>query len=142
MFENITIFNIWKKTGKQIEYEVTVKKKIEINIFETYNNNFKKILPGSKGNFIVKIKNPLNLNYKINLKEKTKKPKNLVFIIENKVYNTLEEIESVINQQFFNKEEIVINWEWKYYINDEMDIIDTKDGESAQKYVFELMAAI
>ena len=79
---------------------------------------------------------------KINIKEKTAKPQNLIFIFENKKYSSIEQIENRINQKFINNEKITINWEWKYYINEKMDEQDTRDGEKVQSYIFEIEAII
>ena len=47
-------------------------------------------------------------------------------------------MEDIINEKFLNTEKITINWEWKYYIDNIHDIQDTKDGENAKTYIFEI----
>ena len=59
-----------------------------------------------------------------------------------KQYNSMEDMEEIINKKFMNTDEITINWEWKYYINEIEDIADTRDGEIAQKYIFEIIAVV
>lgn len=141
IFEDIMILGLWNNSGTKNEYEVTLENGVEIDVFMTNNNKIhKKIAPGSKGSFIIKFKRPSNSSYKIDVIEKTSKPQNLVFIIENNKYKSLEEIEDIINKKFANNEEITINWEWKYYSDEIHDIQDTKDGEDAQKYLFEIIA--
>lgn len=142
IFDDIMIFGLWDDKGAQNEYEVTFQKKVEINVFNTINNTYKKIAPGSKGSFVIKFKRPINSNYKIIIEEKTKKPQNLIFMLDNKRYSSLEEIEEVINEKFINTEKITINWEWKYFINETYDIQDTKDGKNAQTYLFEIKAIV
>lgn len=143
VLDDIIIFGLWNDSISKNEYEITLQDKIEINVFSTINNKkYKKIAPGSKGSFVIKFKRPRNSIYKINIKEKTAKPQNLIFIFENKKYSSIEQIENSINQKFINNEKITINWEWKYYINEKMDEQDTRDGEKVQSYIFEIEAII
>ena len=91
--------------------------------------------------------NSIKKEYEINSQntietEKTSKPQNLVFSIENRKYLSLKEMEDVINKKFINTDRITINWEWKYYIDEIHDIQDTKDGERVQKYLFEIEAIV
>lgn len=139
IFNDITILGFWEDSGAKNEYELISQNTVEIDIFATINKKmYKKIAPGSSGSFIIKFKRPLNSNYTINIIEKTSKPENLVFSIENKTYTTLEEMENVINKKFMSTEKVTINWEWKYYIDEAHDAQDTKDGQIAQKYLFDI----
>lgn len=143
IFEDIMIFGLWNDIDAKNEYEISSQKTVEIDIFTTINNKmYKKIAPGSKGSFAIKFKRPVDTNYSIEIKDKTSKPQNLVFILENREYNSMTEMEDIINEKFMNVDEIIINWEWKYHINKIQDIQDTKDGENAQKYLFEIKAII
>lgn len=143
IFDDITILALWDNSGTKNEYQIISQNTVEIDVFTSINNKmYKKIAPGSKGCFAIKFKRPLNSNYIININEKTAKPKNLFFTIENKTYSTLEEMEDVINEKFKNTEEITINWEWKYYIDENHDVEDTRDGENAQRYIFEINAIV
>lgn len=143
IFEDIMILGLWSSNDIKNEYEIDSQNAVNIDIFSTINNKYnKKIAPGSKGSFVVKFKRPINSNYKISITEKTPKPKNLVFSIESQKYLSLEEMENVINEKFINTEKITINWEWKYYIDESHDIQDTKNGEEAQKYLFEIEAIV
>lgn len=141
ILEDILVFGLWDNRGKKNEYEINSQNSVEIDVFTTINSNkYKKIAPGSYGSFSIKFKRPENSSYKVKIDEKTSKPQNLIFLLENKKYSSLEEMEDVINQKFINSEKIVVNWEWKYYIDDIKDIQDTKDGERAEKYIFEIKA--
>lgn len=143
IFEDIMVLGLWDDISEKKEYEISLHENIEIDVFTTINNKFnKKIAPGSKGSFVIKFKRPVDTNYSIEIKEKTSKPQNLVFILDNREYNSMTEMEDIINEKFMNVDEIIINWEWKYYINKIQDIQDTKDGENAQKYLFEIKAII
>lgn len=145
IFDDITILGLWDDVGfeNENEYELTSENTVEIDVFTTINNKiYKKIAPGSKGSIIIKFKRPQNLNYTINVIEKTSKPQNLVFYIENKKYTTLEDMEYIINQKFKNTEKITINWEWKYYIDEKHDMQDTNDGQKADKFLFEISAIV
>lgn len=143
IFDDIMILGLWSGDGIKNEYEINSQDSVHIDVFSTINTRYnKKIAPGSKGSFIIKFKRPENSNYKINVTEKTSKPQNLVFSIENQKYLSLEEVEKAINEKFINTEKITINWEWKYYIDEIHDIQDTKDGKENQKYIFEIEAII
>lgn len=143
IFEDIMVLGLWDDISAKKEYEINLQKNIEIDVFTTVNNKFnKKIAPGSKGIFVIKFKRPVDTNYSIEINEKTQKPQNLVFILENKQYNSMTEMEDIINEKFMNTDEITINWEWKYFINEIQDIQDTTDGEKAQRYLFEIKAII
>ena len=106
------------------------------------NRTYKKIAPGSKGSFVIKFNKPQNSNYKINIKEKAIKPQNLVFVLENEKYATLKDMEEKINQKFIDTQKVVINWEWKYYIDEIHDKQDTKEGTNASTYLFEIEAVV
>jgi len=143
IFEDITILGLWNDLGAKNEYEIIPQNTVEIDVFKTINKKrYKKIAPGSSGSFTINFKRPLNLNYKINIIENASKPKNLVFSIENKKYTTLEEMENVINKKFIDTDKITINWEWKYYTDENNDIQDTKDGQNAQIYIFKINAIV
>ena len=142
-FEDITILSFWKDIGAKSEYEISTQDIVEIDVFTTLKSKgYKKIAPGCKGSFVIKITRQPNTNLKIKINEKTLKPKNLVFSIENKKFTSLEEMEKIINRKFMNKEKLTIDWEWEYYINDVNDIQDTKDGENIEKYIFEIEAIV
>lgn len=142
IFEDIVIFNLWKDIGSQKEYELTPQNNIEIDVFTTINSINKKLAPGSKGSFVIRFKRPINSIYKIKINDKTIKPQNLVFWLENKKYLSLKEMQDAINKEFINREKITINWEWEYYIDDVHDIEDTKDAQNIQKYIFEIVTII
>ena len=143
IFDDIMIFGLWSRNSIKNEYEINSQNTIEIDVFSTINNRYnKKIAPGSKGSFTIKFKRPVNSNYKINVTEKTSKPQNLVFSIENQKYSSLKEMEDIINKKFINTDRITINWEWKYNIDEIHDIQDTKDGERVQKYLFEIESIV
>lgn len=141
IFDDIMIFSLWNNL--ETEYEIDLQDTVEIDVFTTIKNNiYKKVAPGTNGEFTIKFKRPTNSNYKIQIKEKTKKPKNLIFIVRNHKYSSIEEMEQLINEMFVNTEQVTIKWEWKYFINNIEDIQDTKDGERAQKYIFEIETII
>lgn len=145
IFDDILIFGLWENNANQNEYEINLQNSIQIDIFKTiYNGNksHKKIAPGSRGSFTIKIQKADNFDLKINVNENTKKPQNLVFIIDGKTYYWIEEAEDIINKKFNESEKITIDWEWKYETSKINDIQDTKDGQYAQKYIFEIDAII
>ena len=85
ILDDIMIFGLWDDIGVKNEYEINLENTVEIDVFTTFNKKmYKKIAPGSKGSFIIKFKRPQNSKYKINITEKTSKPQNLAFTVENK----------------------------------------------------------
>lgn len=143
IINDIIIFGLWANSERKSEYEINSETSIEIDLFTTTTNNiYKKIAPGSKGNFVIKFKRPLNSKFKIEINERTSKPQNLVFIMNNNKYKSLKEMENIINEEFKNNEKLTINWELKYYLDDIHDIQDSKDGKNAQRYLFEINAFI
>ena len=143
ILNDIMILGLWDYSETENQYEINLQDAVEIDLFTTINHSvYKKIAPGSSGNFIIKFKRPENVNYEIKIIEKTSKPQNLIFFIENKKYTSLKEMEEVINEEFLNTEKISIHWEWKYYIDDAHDVQDTNDGQNAQRYLFEINAIV
>lgn len=151
--KDILIFNLWNDIKDPNEYILKPKEKIQIDIFNTINYEketnrevsykiHKKIAPGAKGKFIVKLSKSKKSNIKIYLSEKGIKPQNLTFIIGEQRYKTIKELEKEITQKLLTEGKIIINWEWQYYNNTQNDIQDTKDGESLDKYYFEIQSII
>ena len=140
IFEDITIFSLWNEN----EYVINAKSndKIQINVFNQINNQNKKIAPGSSGNFKIKLIKPDETSCTVNIKEITSKPKNLIFMLDGKKYNSITEMQEAINQKLEKMDYVKINWEWEYDISQEDDLEDTEDGEKAQKYIFEVEAII
>ena len=66
--------------------------------------------------------------YEIKIIDKTGKPQNLVFIINNP--------NGIIHEG--ERKKVEINWKWQYEKNIESDNQDTKDGENLEKYEFEI----
>jgi len=70
---------IWKKYKSKC-IQNRQKYSLIIIIFATINNTYKKIAPGTKGNFVIKFRRPANSKYKIKINERISKPDNLYFI--------------------------------------------------------------
>ena len=135
VFDDIMIFSLWDNQKS--------KNEVEIDVFSTIDDKlYKKIAPGAKGGFVIQFKRDMNLKYKIKMTEKTEKPHNLFFTIENTKYASLDEMEDAINENFKSTERISIYWEWEYYIDDIHDIQDTKDGKNIERYIFKIEAII
>lgn len=153
IIKDVLIFNLWNDIGGQNEYIINPERKIKIDIFQTIEyeketnreisyKTHKKVAPGSNGNFTIKLSKPVKTNLKINLSESGVKPKNLIFIIGKQKYNSIKQMEEEITHKLQEEGRIIINWEWQYYNNLQNDIQDTKDGESLDKYYFEIQAII
>lgn len=145
ILNDIIIFSLWNDIGKDKEYVINPQKdeNIQINIFQTIENGiYKKIAPGSYGKFTIRLIKTKEASCEIILREITKKPQNLIFKINNQTYNSFEEMKEKISKEIIEKNEVTINWNWKYDTNQEEDMEDTNDGEKAQKYLFEIKAII
>lgn len=153
ILKDVLIFNLWDDIGDKNEYIINPEKETQIDIFQTIEYEketdkevaykiHKKIAPGSYGKFTIKLSKPIKSNLKINLKEIGTKPENLVFIIGEKRYNSIKQLEEEITKKLQEENEIIINWEWQYYNNLQNDIQDTKDGEVLGKYYFQIQAII
>ena len=123
-----------KKTNK---YEIKIskgeKKKESINLFKTIDKKTlvnEKVAPGTKGYFEIILISDIDTQYKIEIKKKNKKPKNLKFLIENGQEGKIRKKEP---------KKILVNWEWCYEINNEENKQDTQDGENIEKYNFEII---
>ena len=139
--EDLIFFKIFgeekikEQSNDKSEYEIQVIKGEssykEIELLQTIDVTTlvnKKVAPGTKGRFYVFLTSKSNVNYEIEILDKNKKPKNFKFKINEKV--------GIIRKNEVKKVEI--NWEWPYEINIEENSQDTKDGESIEKFYFEI----
>ena len=97
IFDDIAIFNLWSDSD-DYEFKINPQEEpsLEIDVFQTGRKNKKynkKIAPGSRGSFVIKLTKPLNAEYEISLKNITNKPQNLVFTLDNRIYNSVMELE-------------------------------------------------
>lgn len=146
VFNDIMIFNLWEDLGEQ-EYIVDPEKedKIQIDVYQTIENVtelHKKIAPGSYGKFDIKLIKPINSSCEIIVKDITNKPQNLIFLLDGKKYNTIEEMQKILNEKLQTKNKVTIHWKWNYDSGEEKDIQDTDDGEKAERYIFEIKAIV
>lgn len=141
IFEEHTIFNMWN------EYVINPKKdkSIQIDIFKNISNGNKiheKIAPGSYGDFSIRLIRPQNSKIDIKIKDITSKPNNLIFILDNNEFYSIEEMQEKLKEKLLTEESTKIKWIWKYETSKEGDIEDTKSGEIAQSYIFEINAIL
>lgn len=127
----------YRNNNFENSYQVKVfkdKKSYEkVNLLQTINLNTlvnEKVAPGTSGSFYVDLISDSNLQYELEIVNKNEKPKNFEFEIEEK--------EGRIEKNKIKK--VRINWKWLYEINEEEDIQDTKDGETLEKFNFEIQA--
>ncbi len=97
------------------------------------------IYPGSSGSFyiVVSTKNGnKDMYYQMQVKEETNKPKNLKFIVNDKIYNSAKELSESINGEILKNSEktLKIDWFWDYETKD--DASDTLNGENIENYRF------
>ena len=120
-----------KKNNSIVEINVTKKaNEKEIDFLKILNNDIKinkKIYPGINGTFDILLKSNRKIKYEIEIIDKNRKPKNLEMYFEKK---------GVISKA--EPKKIEVNWEWKYSIDKENDIEDTKDGIELKKYCFNI----
>lgn len=143
IFDDIMIFSLWSSIGNKNEYIINPKKReiVELNIFNT-SDVYRKIAPGSEGKFILRLIRPKDSNFKIYLEGNTTKPQNLLFIVNNKIYYNIEDMQEDINNILNDSDNVLINWKWEYDISQEDNIKDTEDGNEAQRYIFQINALI
>lgn len=163
VFNDILIFGLWNNitendevintdknnNDKKYQYEYVInpqkQSNLQIDMLKTIKNEFgtnQKIAPGSVGKFIIKIDKENNIKSRIIIKDATKKPENLVFILNGEEFYSIKQLEEKINEIIKETNRIIINWEWKYETNKEQDMQDTKDGKNAQNYIFEVEAIL
>ena len=141
IFDDYTIFNMWDEYVINPEKDET----IQIDIFKKISNGNKthnKIAPGSYGYFIIRLIRPQDSKIDIKINDITTKPENLIFILDKNEFNSIEEMQEKLKEKFLTEESVQINWRWKYETSQEGDIEDTKSGENAQSYIFEIHAII
>jgi len=138
--DDLIFFNSYNYSKKQ--NEKTRKYKIKIskgeqsylvkNLWATIDKKTfinEKIAPGTKGNFEIILTSNATLQYRIILKSKNQKPKNLVYKIKEGEVGSISEGEKKIIHVF---------WEWKYETSFKENKQDTIDGENLKKYNFEI----
>lgn len=140
IFDDLLIFGMWNENNTYF-LDTNKNSNVQVNLYSTIkggNNMRKKIAPGTKGEFVIILKKDEELNCKVIFTSITKKPKNLEFKLNDKKYNTLNEMEKEINEILKENNRVTINWEWKYDVNDKKDIEDTEDGENLKEYIFNM----
>ena len=99
---------------------------------------YKKIAPGTKGEFVIIIKKDSDLKCKMVFTNITKKPKNLKFYLNGNTYNKWEEMQNEINEVLKENDRITINWDWQYDTNEQENIKNVQDEENLKEYVFRM----
>lgn len=127
----------------------------KISLNSTVNNEKilkDKIAPGTKGTFQIKLDatdSDVAIGYSIKFENETNKPHNLKFEYENKTYNHISELQSVlvgiINAEDKDKiRNININWNWPFETGTTLeeiqnnDKIDTEDSKTIRDYTFDV----
>lgn len=141
----------WKfKVNDKEEQIQTIYLRSKVNN-ETLTSN--KIAPGTEGDFQIKIDatcSEVGINYSIRFENESKKPTNLKFTYDDKVYNSLSDLQQdligVINSNDEEKVKILtITWEWKYETGNTdqekaaNDIIDTQEAKIISNYSFDVI---
>lgn len=138
------------KVNEKDEKMQTISLKSTINNSTLVNN---KIAPGTKGDFQIKIDASgaeVGIDYKILFENEKNKPTNLIFEYENKKYNSITELQSVlvgtINANEQEKVKILnIHWEWPYETGKleteiaKNDEIDTREAKNISNYTFDVI---
>lgn len=129
-----------------------------LSIIDKNENNDQNILeintiaPGTKGEFNIDIdfsKTEVGIKYKVIFNNETKKPQNLKFIFEEKIYDNLKDLEKILEGNIYVSEEIKqktfnIKWFWNYETGEdekqikENDLKDTEDIKSIKSYSFDV----
>ena len=138
------------KVNEKDEKMQTISLKSTINNNTLVNN---KIAPGTKGDFQIKIDASgaeVGIDYKILFENEKNKPTNLIFEYENKKYNSITELQSVlvgkINANEKEKTKVLnIHWEWPYETGKleteiaKNDEIDTREAKNISNYTFDVI---
>jgi hypothetical protein len=147
--EDIIFFKFLGRQNSEQEQNPEINLKVsynnvefkDLNLFDTiYSNNsiYRKIQPGTKGEFSILLTSNENLDYSIKFQSKNQKPHNLKFKLKNNenIYNSLENMESKLKGTISKneKKKITIKWFWEYESN--QDVIDTQDGINIKQYNF------
>lgn len=118
---------------------------------QTLANN--KIAPGTQGSFQIKLDasdSEVGINYAIKFENETNKPTNLKFEYQDKIYNSITELQQVLNGTINADEEnkikeININWKWPYETGTTAqeiatnDKIDTQNAKQIRTYKFDVI---
>ena len=138
------------KVNEKDEKMQTISLKSTINNNTLVNN---KIAPGTKGDFQIKIDASgaeVGIDYKILFENEKNKPTNLIFEYENKKYNSITELQSVlvgtINANEQEKTKVLnIHWDWPYETGKleteiaKNDEIDTREAKNISNYTFDVI---
>ena len=112
-----------------------------------------KIAPGTSGNFQIKLDasdSEVGIDYTIKIENETRKPTNLKFIYNEKIYNSMmelqEDLSGTINANDEDKIRIInIDRKWKYETGiteeeiNKNNLIDTKESKEITDYSFNLI---
>lgn len=126
-----------------------------ISLNPTINNNTiskQKIAPGTSGDFQIKLDatgTDVGINYTVRFENETKKPTNLKFIYNEKIYNTISELGEVLSGTINADDEerikiFTIKWDWPYETGNTKEEIeqndkeDTKDAKEIGNYKFDV----
>lgn len=138
------------KVNENEEKIQTISLKSNVNN-STLSNN--KIAPGTEGEFQIKIDatdSDVGISYFIKFENESKKPTNLKFIYDEKIYNSLSEVQQdlagIINADEQDKTKILnIAWKWAYETGTDKqsiennDLIDTKEAKQINNYTFDVI---
>ncbi len=139
--DDLTFFKIFNSSYSEKNSETTQEYSINLNKSETKYKNIKllhiidektlinrKIAPGTNGRFNIVIKANKDLQYEIKIRDKSSKPQNFIFNIQQQTGKISEG----------ERKKVQINWEWQYENNIPNNIQDTIDGEILKRYEFEI----
>ncbi len=130
-----------------VDFENTISKDVDLsNTVDSKALAKNKVAPGVSGEFSIIINTKgsnVDMQYSVNFEDITKdKPYNLLFKIKDtdKEYSSLQELETVLKGIVKKQTEtkIDITWRWPYEIDNEQDLIDTKDGINLENYKFKI----
>lgn len=123
-----------EKSYEEKIYKINIKKgenNKKIDLLQSVDNKTlvnKKVAPGTKGSFYVYLYSSIGMDYEIKILDKSEKPENFKFEINEK--------KGRIEKNEIKK--IEVNWKWPYEISNKKNIQDTEDGKNIEKYDFEI----
>ena len=127
-----------------------------IDLASTLNNATllgNKIAPGTNGSFTITIDgtgSEVGIQYDLEIKNETQKPKNLIFMYQGQTYQNIKEIfkktSAIIDANAAEKtRQITIDWKWPFEIGEtpedklKNNQQDTNDATNIENYTFDIV---
>lgn len=112
-----------------------------------------KVAPGTSGEFQIKVDatgSDTEVFFNVDFPNETRKPKNLRFIYNGEIYNSLAYLKNAVGGCIYATDEnkqrtITLGWEWPYETGttdeekQKNNLLDTKDAKEINDYTFDIV---